>query len=264
MQLNLESRTWFTATRYPDGQQSLKLNNLPQTTFEKIELMSRLRNWSDLELLILATKTLRQVVHGNVPISLDVPYFIGARSDRIFEERTCHYLRDVICPIINAQGYSRVTLLDPHSDVLPGLLNNSVMQPLSYMQDWLSDIPNCVVLYPDAGAEKRYSKVLNRDYIQAVKCRDVTTGKITGTRILGDVNKLDLVIVDDLCDGGRTFIELAKVAKEQGCGKIYLAITHGIFSSGFSQLRQYFEKIYCTNSFSDIAEDDFVLQTVVV
>jgi ribose-phosphate pyrophosphokinase len=61
------------------------------------------------------------------------------------------------------------------------------------------------------------------------------------------------VIVDDICDGGRTFIELAKVIIAQNQeAKIYLVVTHGIFSAGFSELTNYFDGIYTTNSCQDI------------
>jgi ribose-phosphate pyrophosphokinase len=60
---------------------------------------------------------------------------------------------------------------------------------------------------------------------------------------------LKYVIIDDICDGGRTFVELAKAMKEsRPTAKIYLIVTHGIFSAGFDTLNQYFEGIYTTNS----------------
>ena len=33
----------------------------------------------------------------------------------------------------------------------------------------------------------------------------------------------------DICDGGRTFIELAKVLKDNGAKRVTLYVTHGIF-----------------------------------
>jgi ribose-phosphate pyrophosphokinase len=64
------------------------------------------------------------------------------------------------------------------------------------------------------------------------------------------------VIIDDICDGGRTFVELAKAIKDgRPTAKIYLVVTHGIFSAGYDQLGEYFEKIYTTNSYKDIATD---------
>jgi ribose-phosphate pyrophosphokinase len=61
------------------------------------------------------------------------------------------------------------------------------------------------------------------------------------------------VIIDDICDGGRTFVELAKAIKDgRPTAKVYLVVTHGIFSAGFYELNELFEGIYCTNSYEDI------------
>ena len=77
------------------------------------------------------------------------------------------------------------------------------------------------------------------------------TGNITKTTVLhDDFGGKDCVIVDDICDGGRTFIELAKVLKERGAGKIGLFVTHGIFSQGVGVLFDNgIDFIYTTDSF---------------
>jgi len=67
----------------------------------------------------------------------------------------------------------------------------------------------------------------------------------------------DIIIIDDICDGGGTFINIAKEINNEfkrfqnRQGKIYLIVTHGIFSKGFDELKQYFDGIYCTNSYSE-------------
>jgi ribose-phosphate pyrophosphokinase len=58
------------------------------------------------------------------------------------------------------------------------------------------------------------------------------------------------LIVDDICDGGGTFIGLAAELKNKNAGKLYLAVSHGIFSKGFDSLKC-FDKIFTTNSFKD-------------
>ena len=66
-----------------------------------------------------------------------------------------------------------------------------------------------------------------------IRYRDTATGNIIRTDIsVQDFKGANLMIVDDICDGGRTFIELAKVLRERNAGKIELFITHGIFSKG--------------------------------
>ena len=63
------------------------------------------------------------------------------------------------------------------------------------------------------------------------------TGEINGFGVYADdLGGKDGVIVDDLCDGGGTFNGLAKKLKEKNVGKLYLIVSHGIFSNGFANL----------------------------
>jgi len=88
----------------------------------------------------------------------------------------------------------------------------------------------------------------------ASKVRDIVSGNIVKTQLpklfLSDIEQI--IIIDDICDGGRTFIELAKVIKEQTNIPIYLIVTHGIFSAGLYELSKHIDGIFCTNSISDI------------
>jgi len=81
------------------------------------------------------------------------------------------------------------------------------------------------------------------------------TGNILRTEIpvLDQHADIKYVIVDDICDGGRTFIELAKAIKEgRPTAEVYLVVTHGIFSGGFYDLNEVLDGIYCTNSYEDV------------
>jgi ribose-phosphate pyrophosphokinase len=81
------------------------------------------------------------------------------------------------------------------------------------------------------------------------------TGNILYTDVPGidQHNKIKYVIVDDICDGGRTFIEISKtIHNVRPTAEIYLVVTHGIFSSGYDELNKYFSGIFTTNSVKDI------------
>lgn len=130
---NLEaSEIKYEVSRFPDGQNNLKITDLPYEYIDYgnveinelpiVQIKSRLNNFKDLELIICATKSLRNL--GVKEIHLYTPYFLGSRSDRKFEEGSNNYLKDVICPIINSLNFKSVTVLDPHSDVLEVCLNN--------------------------------------------------------------------------------------------------------------------------------------------
>lgn len=262
-----QSHIKYKISQFPDGQQTVDLIEYSELEeyIDTVEIRTRLNSFKDLEILICATQAVRNIT--NREIQLYVPYFLGSRSDRKFQEGGVNYLKQVICPIINSLGFSKVTVVDPHSDVLEACLNNFHKENnFELVRTALLDIyknPNEIVLVsPDAGAYKKVFDVAQHfsldKIITATKVRDLKTGKILRTEVptLDQHNKLKYVIVDDICDGGRTFIELAKAIKgSRPTAKVYLVVTHGIFSAGFNELNEYFEHIYTTNSVKNIKED---------
>ena len=267
-----KSQINFKINQFPDGQQSVTLQvdmaHLAAKQADAVKIYSRLNNFRDLELIVCATQALRNT--GIQRIALYTPYFIGARSDRRFTEGDVNYLKQVICPIINSQKFEAVIVLDPHSDVLEACLDNfEKVNNHTIVKYALTDIDNrngaqdrIVLVSPDAGAYKKIFDVAQkfdiRKVITATKVRDIRTGKILHTEIptLDQHNDLTYVIIDDICDGGRTFIELSKAIKDsRPTAKIFLIVTHGIFSSGLDELSTYFTKIYSSNSYSDYQEN---------
>lgn len=263
----------FTVSKFPDGQQSITLGTVYVQLHEPVVIKSRLNSFQDLELIICANQAIKNI-NSTIPVELYVPYFLGARSDRQFELGGINYLKQVICPIINNQNFSLVTMMDPHSDVLEACLNNFQKIPnLSLVKFALTNIDNrngaqnrvCLVS-PDAGALKKVFDVAKHfnieNVVTAAKVRDIKTGKIVKTEVPNlptsiTEEELKYVIVDDICDGGRTFIELAKVIKEQRPNaEIYLVVTHGIFSAGLKELSEYINDIFTTNSVGDIRNSD--------
>jgi ribose-phosphate pyrophosphokinase len=266
-----ESNIKYKISKFPDGQQSITLDK-PQITqrMSMILLKSRLNSFKDLELIITANQCLREF--GIDDINLYVPYFLGGRSDRKFGEGQTNYLKNVICPIINSQKFNKVVVMDPHSDVLEACLDNFVkIGNFELVEFALNDIndKNVTLVSPDAGAFKKIFDVATKfsieNIITATKVRDMKTGNILHTDVPGidQHNDVKYVIVDDICDGGRTFIEIAKtIHNVRPTAKIYLVVTHGIFSAGFKSLFEYFEGIYCTNSIDDIDETSFAGEKV--
>ncbi len=285
LKLNNEGSEDFTISRFPDGQQSVTVHiRLPQEESEQnIVIHSHLNSFLDLELILSATSALREL--GFKRISLYVPYFLGARSDRKFIEGSSNYLKTVICPIINSQNYEEVMVVDAHSDVLEACLNNYYkINNISLVKFALNQIDSAydaeeriTLVSPDAGALKKIYEVAAHfsldNLIIANKHRDIKTGRITHISVPGldrVKDPMNFVIVDDICDGGRTFIELAKVIKEERPtsehpdDKIFLVVTHGIFSGGFDKLSEYLDGIFCTNSVRDIDDVELVHQQKII
>lgn len=277
-----KSEIEFEISKFPDGQQSVTIKSPFFDRSEPIEVISRMNSFKDLELIICANVALKEI--GVKEIHLFVPYFLGARSDRKFVDGGSNYLKDVICPIINMQNFESVTVLDPHSDVLEACLKNfKKVTNIEFVRKALTKIDNTnsareklVVVSPDAGAMKKIYQVAETfsidNIIIAAKHRDIKSGKITHTEV-PDLNKYstdsNFVIIDDICDGGRTFTEISKVIQshvwprdEYFRGKIYLIITHGIFSAGLLDLSRSFDNIFTTNSVRNLDVEEFSDYTV--
>lgn len=267
-----KSEIKFKVSKFPDGQQSisLEIDSLVAEgmylTDDHVVIESRFNSFKDLELIICANQALREM--GIAVIDLVVPYFLGARSDRKFTEGTSNYLKTVVCPVVNSQNFNSVIVLDPHSDVLEACLTNFTrVDNVPLVQFALDKIgnENIVLVSPDAGALKKVYHVAEtlelEDIVIASKHRDIKTGKITHTEVpglekYGENHKF--VIIDDICDGGRTFTELAKaIRKHNAISDIYLVVTHGIFSAGMSPLNDAFTGIFTTNSIREIEDESF-------
>lgn len=237
-----------------------------QVIAEKFTIVAHLRNSDDIMKLLMTTDALRRAYPG-LPVHLNMPYVPYARQDRVVNDGEALGIR-VFCDLINTQKYTSVVVQDPHSDVVGALLNNLVIDDsMGAVEEVLRQIyvkhgtmPTLVA--PDAGARKRILKLsqhFQTDVLYADKIRNPRTLEITGTEIHGDLPDGPLLIVDDICDGGRTFIELAKAIRtkevedgQTGIGKfhrpLYLYVTHGIFSYGLTLLTDHFDEVFTRNN----------------
>ena len=253
----------FEAFTFSGGEPHIKLNVRDLEAIEdgNVVITTRIQSFNDLGLLAVAAEALDQSGHCQNK-QLTLSYFPGARQDRrmvVGEPLTVKVYAD----IINEMGFSLVRIFDPHSDVTPALIDNvDVINNHKFVHkcfvDIISKVDTPVVLVsPDAGANKKVKELgqyLSKDFsIDIVKCdktRDVTDGKITGFEICsGVVEGKTCVIVDDICDGGGTFIGLAEELRKAKAAAIYLVVSHGIFSKGFDKLNKLFRGFYTTDSF---------------
>jgi ribose-phosphate pyrophosphokinase len=186
--------------------------------------------------LVLVVDALRRTFGQDLNINLVCPYLPYARQDRLMTSGESLSLK-VMCDIINSLQFSSVEVWDVHSDVSLALLDNvRNYGPETFLQCIPIDKKNTILVAPDAGSMKKVGKVAQQfgmPMVRADKVRSVVDGSITGTVVYSEhIGTKDFLIVDDICDGGRTFTELAKVLKPLTDGKIYLYVTHGIFSKG--------------------------------
>jgi len=193
--------------------------------------------------------------HGTVPW-LQLPYLPGARQDRLNEGGDYLFTAKSIARDLNWRNFPGVGVTDPHSDVMPALVDRCQPKHIpallidGYRQLLLEERYTAVIA-PDAGAAKRAGRVagiLGIPVLQAWKTRDVTTGKISGFGIEQYERNGKYLLVDDICDGGGTFNGLADYMLQVSPVQLDLFVTHGIFSQGVGELFKNFRRIFTTDS----------------
>jgi len=271
----------FELIKFPDGHRHFRLAD--DVAFLSSAVVTiRIRTFDDLFVLKQAVKNMRNL-SKDVVLHLKVVYLLAARFDRPMVAFDSFDLQ-IVAEYINEMNFNSVSILEPHSQVSLALINNSytvspldeaVKQELTCYQNTKTLEYDCCFVVPDLGAVKRLEHLLKGhgqvNIVYSNKTRNLKTGEITGIEILNPDKLLpNVIIFDDLCDGGRTFTELAKVLRPRGVKRIILAVTHGIFSKGLNVLVQpndegsYLDRIITTNSYSDQAFERSKLRVVEV
>lgn len=241
---------------FPGGEIGVEIQYWPcWDDVQRVDIIAHLKNSDDIMALLLTSDAVdRQYKFAKKHLTLNyVPY---ARQDRVCNEGESLSV-SVMAKLINSCGFSRVKITDPHSDVTPALINNvDILESYDILKH--KDLSQYYIVAPDAGAYKKAYKWAQKKnalgVITANKVRDVRTGNIVSVNVDQSVAGLKLFVVDDICDGGRTFIELAKCLDGAECVELF--VTHGIFSKGTKILTDVYDKVYSTNSYhGDVPEE---------
>jgi ribose-phosphate pyrophosphokinase len=255
----------FDMFQFPGGEWHIKLSDrIEYHKITKVIMTHRIITMDDLMQVAIAKDALER--QGIREFHLVMPYIPYARQDRCNVYTEAFTLK-VFTGFLNSLRFNHVRVLDPHSDVAPALIHNcSVSTNEQYVQYALEDIGIGVnLVVPDGGARKKAQKLHKKTgfhgLIQCDKERNSQTGHLSGFRVyFENLHKEPCMIVDDICDGGGTFIGLAEELKAHNAGDLYLFVTHGLFSKGFNDLKKYFKHVFCTNSFRSLTNDDFITQ----
>ncbi len=216
--------------------------DIPFADPARIRITTRITNSDKLMELFMVTDALRRKFGTLVPIYVTIPYLPYARQDKISAQGESLSLK-VFADLINSQNYAKVITFDAHSDVANALINNlknisqkSVVWYVASYRGIGEMLQNKVLIIPDHGASKKsyqLGEVLSPEkFVQVDKARD-EFGNIVKTVVYTDllVDK-DCLIVDDICDGGATYIAIAKELLTLGAKSITLFTTHGIYAKG--------------------------------
>lgn len=242
---------------FPDG--TILMKEIVELNFRaerSADILWKFQSNEELVVLIYLTQHLK--AHGVSNIYLDMPYIPNARQDRVKSDEDVFTLK-YFAEVINALGFRSVTVLDPHSSVSESLIDNIVVKsPEKYIQRVIDKITSdssekLLMFYPDEGAMKRYSGMVDRPFAFGIKKRDWVTGKIMGLDVSGMTELITdsrVLIVDDISSRGGTFFHSAKKLKELGAKEVYLYISHceNTILEGEVLQGDLIQKVYTTDS----------------
>lgn len=218
-------------TMFPDG--TSQVWKLPEELLvaKRIEIVWEFENESELFHLLQITWLLAEAS----TMTLHMPFMPYGRQDKEVSNKTC-FAREPFLWLLRQFKFDAITTIDAHS---PAIGVKSIY-PSEAIQEAIKSTNATQVCFPDVGARSRYDIKLSR--IVLYKNRDPLTGAINGIKLLEATHKSSqwerVLIVDDICDGGRTFIEAAQLLHSIAPDAVVnLYVSHGIFSKGTQVLR---------------------------
>jgi len=246
--------------KFPNGETQIKVDSLPERGWLIQSISLKYENDSDLIKLMLVKNYLDACDRLSTD-KLIIYYMPYSRMDR--SENGSPFTLKYITNFINSLGFKKVVVIEPHSDVTPALLNNAESLYINFdliekvKEEVLFNEDKDYIVFPDAGASKRYSKMKSRNTLFCNKIRDFETGDIKGLELVGDTSKAygrTAIIVDDLSSYGGTFIHTADRLREEGFVEVNLLVAHAensIFERNERTGKLLFEhvdKIFTTDS----------------
>lgn len=240
-----------TQDHFPDNTLLVKVTPQQMYTHHRIDWFYE----SDAELFtLICLKGWLDDHDPHILVDLFMPYVPNARQDRTKKWEDIFTLR-YFCQTINSLGFSEVMIVDPHSNVAPALLDRvNVWMPVANIKKAIKESEAEVLFYPDEGASKRYDGVFDMPTTFGVKSRDWGTGRINSLILMNPemVKGKRVLVVDDICSYGGTFVRAASALRSAGATAVDLYITHcepNIFKGNiYTQHPSPIDHIYTTDT----------------
>jgi len=169
---------------------------------------------------------------SGVKASLELSYLPYGRQDKPVGNDATFALR-TFARLLNSLSFTEVHIFDPHSEIAMQLIErSSAFYPTEEVYRLFAEVGD-LICYPDAGARSKYSSIFpDLPYIYGEKIRQQENGQILSYRLIGSAKGKRVLIVDDICDGGATFVNLAAALLKDGATEVSLYVSHGLFSKG--------------------------------
>lgn len=253
----------FEAMRFPAGEAHIKVANENEGKGDLTEVC-RVYGGSADDLFTVAMWADAAHRRGARTV-LQMPYLPGARADHA---DFVPFGTGVYASFLNSLDVDQLICFDPHSHVMPGLVRQvTVVDPARIVRQHIVGRADqdthaqryAGIIAPDKGAIERAARVAAACHLplyRAEKHRDPDTGKLSGFTCETLPDEGRFLVVDDICDGGGTFVGLAK-STGLPPERLGLYVSHGVFSGyAHESLGYYFGEVWTTDSFRTAEQYD--------
>lgn len=229
--------------RFPDGEVQVGIPNMDRRL--PAEIIWHVRNAEELFCLIQIGDILKR--QEIIVERLYIPYLMSARNDRVMDFNYSVNLRLVV-DVVNQINAKKVIIAEPHSRRMYDLVKNLIA--VSVLDELNENEYN--ICYPDVGAQDRYErKFRNINVLYGTKKRvgqDIINFAIEADNY--DPTK-PIMVIDDLCDGGGTFLGIRKELEKFNPVKTILAVTHAVQIEGIQKVAEVYDEVIISNTYKD-------------
>ena len=247
--------------KYPD-------NSSYAVVHPQEEIIFRVNSYEDLWHLNQTVDTLNNL---GIKPTVTIPNLIDAQADRRFGSNQSSGLK-LVCKFLNTMK-ANFKIFHPHNpEVVEALIDNVfIIDNSEFISKVLRNVERdfhnqgfsqlynykdeTVLFSSDAGGFKPLMKLADKlqwkgEVYGASKSRKYENEKSTLIQVVDreDFNGKDILIIDDICVNGGTFIGLAKILKERNVGKLYLAVSHLTVKTPNLEIFELYDKVYTTDS----------------
>ena len=229
---------------FPDGEPQIEILTDLCNLKEGISLKCRICNPEDLFILM---QTMDILNRHEALVDMTIYYLMGARMDRLMGYGR-PITKKVVNQVLKSFDCNSIKVIEPHSLIY---FHNYDWDGVSTSEDFAKNHPEYQLVTPVHGAVERYEDLRFVGF--GNKIRDVETGKITKFDFIFDEidEEQPILIIDDLCDGGGTFVGLAEEMRKHTKTDIDIFVTHMVNPKGIENLSKTFRHVYFTNSYKD-------------
>jgi ribose-phosphate pyrophosphokinase len=173
-------------------------------------------------------------------VTVVVPHFGYARQDKKDKARA-PITAKLVANLMQTSGIDRVITIDLHASQIQGFfdipVDNLYGEPIfaRYVREHLRPYmasKQLVVVSPDAGGVKRaksFSDVLH-SHLAIIHKERKRANEVEGMTLVGSVQDMVVLIVDDMVDTCGTVVKAAETCMEGGAIEVWAVATHGVLS----------------------------------